>query len=509
MAVSGADAPPLLDAKGVGKIYGTTQVLSGIDFSVRAGEVHALLGENGAGKSTLLKILSGLVPPSSGVLLVDGGEVTFSSPHDARAVGVATVYQETSLFPDLSVAENIFLANAPARRGGVLDWGTMRCRAAELLAGLDCTSLDVEMPVRSLSVAHKQQVEIARALALKARVIILDEPTTALNDTDVAKLLDIVRQLRGAGVGIVYVSHRLSEIFEIADRVTVLRDGRHISTHSISSVTTASLITDMVGRPLETIFPAMPEPSGQVRLKVENLSVSNWLRDISFSVDSGEVLGIAGLVGSGRTTLAQTLFGIHAPTSGRVELDGEPLVLSGPRQAIARGLAYVPEDRGRQGLVLPQSIRENINLPILRRLARGFLRNLGEEKRNAQRYADRYRVKMRGITDAVGILSGGNQQKALLAKWMAIEPRVLLLDEPTRGVDIGAKAEIYRLIADALAEGVSIVLISSELPEILGLSHRVIVMSEGRIVAGFGRGEADAEGIGAAMTGTAPRSAAA
>jgi len=506
---AGAVATPLVEAAGVDKRYGPIRVLAEVDFSVLPGEVHALLGENGAGKSTLLKILSGLVQPSAGVLRVGGSEVRFASPHEARAAGVATVYQETSLFPDLSVAENIFLANAPAGAGGVLDWPAMRDGAVALLARLDCHDLDVDAPARGLSVAHKQQVEIARALALDAKVIILDEPTTALNDSDVDKLLAIVRQLRASGVGLVYVSHRLPEIFRIADRVTVLRDGRRISTRDIGAVTQDSLITDMVGRPLEAIFPTTPDPTGPVRLSVDGLGVGTWLRDISFEVRRGEILGIAGLVGSGRTTLAQTLFGIHAPTSGRIAIDGETVAIAGPRAAIGLGLAYVPEDRGRQGLVLAQSIRDNLNLPILKRLAGRFLRNGAAEDASAADYAARYRVKASSINERIINLSGGNQQKTLVAKWMAIRPRVLILDEPTRGVDIGAKAEIYRLIADALAEGLAIVLISSELPEVLGLAHTVIVMSEGRVAARFDRASVTAERVGLAMTGTIGEAAAA
>ena len=491
---------PFVTLSGVSKAFAGVKVLKDVSFDVRAGEVHALLGENGAGKSTLIKILSGLYTPDGGTITVDGRQMKLTSPRDATAAGIATVYQELLLFPELSVAENIFLGHYPRTSSGVIDWSAVRSRARDLLDQLDTRELDVDTKVLTLSVAQRQRVEIAKALSRDAKILIMDEPTASLVEADVQRLMGVVRQLRERGVGIVYVSHRLPEIFALADRVTVLRDGAHVATKDIGEVDERQLVSLMVGRPIDSLFPKVEAAIGDTVLQVDGLNRGRQVRDISFSLRKGEILGIAGLVGSGRTELALTLFGMTPATSGTVVLDGKPVAIRSPRQARDLGIAYVPEDRGLQGLVKPMAIRKNISMATIDRLSSGIFIRAAQEARRATEAVKRLGVRCRSIGQPVGELSGGNQQKVVIAKWLETSPKVLILDEPTRGVDVGAKAEIHTIMGELVRQGVAILMISSELPEVLGMSDRVLVMAGGRIMEELSREEATPERVGAAMT---------
>jgi len=491
----------LLELRGVSKSFAGIRVLKDVDFDVRPGEVHALMGENGAGKSTLIKIISGVhAPDEGGIIRIGDTQHKALSSRAAARGGIATVYQELLLFPELSVAENVFLGHAPRTRLGTLDWSLMRRQARQLLDSLDSHDLDVDAKVGTLSVANRQRVEIAKALSQNARVLIMDEPTAALADADVRRLMIVVKRLRERGVGIVYVSHKLPEVFEIADRVTVLRDGALIGTHPIAEVTEQSLVGMMVGRDIAQLFPKPVPNIGDVILRVKGLCFGDRVRDISFDLRRGEILGIAGLVGSGRTEMALTIFGITPATAGSIELDGRVISINSPRQARDLGIAYVPEDRGLQGLVRPMSIAQNVSMAALNRVTNGLFMRFAEEIRLAVEAIARLGIRARGPEQVVGQLSGGNQQKVVLGKWLATNPRILIMDEPTRGIDVGAKSEIHALMGKLAQEGMAIVMISSELPEVLGMADRVLVMNGGTSVATIDRAEASPETVGAAMT---------
>jgi ABC-type sugar transport system ATPase subunit len=492
--------PPFVTMTGISKSFVGVKVLKDVGFDVRPGEVHALLGENGAGKSTLIKILSGLYQPDAGTVAIDGRPVKFASTRDATAAGIATVYQELLLFPELSVAENVFLGNYPRKAGGAIDWATVRARTRELLDSLDTYDLDVDTKVLSLSVAQRQRVEIAKALSKNARILIMDEPTASLVESDVQRLMKVVRQLRERGVGIVYVSHRMPEIFALADRVTVLRDGAFVATKAIGEVNEAGLVSLMVGRPIENLFPKVEAAVGGTVLEVRNLNHGRHVRDISFALRQGEILGVAGLVGSGRTELALTLFGMTPATSGEILLDEKPVSIRSPREARDLGIAYVPEDRGQQGLVKAMAIRKNVTMARLDEVSDGIFLKARAETARALAAVKRLAIRCRDVDQKAGELSGGNQQKVVIAKWLETNPRVLILDEPTRGVDVGAKSEIHAIMGELVKQGVAILMISSELPEVLGMSDRVLVMSGGRITQVLERAEATPERVGAAMT---------
>ncbi|WP_062203324.1 sugar ABC transporter ATP-binding protein [Aureimonas sp. AU12] len=494
-----AGGTPIIALRNVEKAFGPVTVLRGVDFDLRAGEVHALMGENGAGKSTMIRIMSGAHQANTGTVEVDGRTTKFTGPREAQSAGIAVVHQELLLFPAMTVAENIFLGHQPKTARGLLDWTAMRDRARILLDRLDCPDLDVDEKVSRLSVANRQRVEIARALSRDARVLIMDEPTAALAEADVKRLLDVVRSLRAEGVGIVYVSHRMNEIFEISDRVTVLRDGKTIDTRPTAEVTEASLVSMMVGRDIDQLFPKETIPLGEVVLEVKNLSHAGKVEGVSFEVRAGEILGIAGLVGSGRTELAQTIFGVTPATSGEILIDGKPVKVGNVREAIAHRIAYVPEDRAQHGLVRPQSIRENVSMAILPRLTKNAVVDTTREWALALDAIKRFAIRARGPGQVVAQLSGGNQQKVVIAKWIATDPRILILDEPTRGVDVGAKTEIHKLMNQLAAQGLAIVMISSELPEVLGMSDRVLVMNGGRMSAILPRAEATPDRVGTAM----------
>ncbi|HEY4945546.1 MAG TPA: sugar ABC transporter ATP-binding protein [Candidatus Limnocylindrales bacterium] len=494
-----ASAPPRVELRGISKRFGATAALTDVSMDLRAGEIHALVGENGAGKSTLVKILAGVHAPDAGTILLDGVETQIANPTAARAHRVAVVHQEPRLFPDLSVAENVFLANPPTGRLGEISWREMRRAAAALFTQLD-VRLDVGAPVRGLSMADQQLVEIAKALSLDARVLILDEPTASLSTHEVERLFTIVRRTRDRGVAVLFVSHRLDEVFRLSDRATVFRDGRHVITAATRDLTTADLVRHMVGRAV-TLFPKGEAAIGEVLLEVRGLTRAGEFRDVSFTVRAGEILGLAGLVGAGRTEIARVLFGISRPSGGEVRLDGRPVHLATPSAALRAGIAYVPEDRHLDGLVLDFSIADNITLPILPRLFPRLFVRRSTERSLAKGYTDQLQVRMTGVDQLVQALSGGNQQKVVIAKWLATKPRVLILDEPTRGVDIGAKVEVHRIMSDLAASGLGIILISSELPEILAMSDRILVLHEGRITAEIARADATEERVMFAATG--------
>jgi rhamnose transport system ATP-binding protein len=494
-------AAPLLQVRGIEKTFPGVRALSGVSFDVRAGEVHALLGENGAGKSTLIKIISGVYQPDVGSILVDGREVQFASPDDARRAGVATIYQELLLFPELSVAENIFLGHAPLAGAGRIDWRAMRVQAELLLSSLEIDDLSADEIVGALSVGNRQRVEILRALSHDARILIMDEPTAALTESDVSRLFDVVRRLKRRGVGVVYISHRLDEIFTIADRVTVLRDGAFVDARQVADTNAGELVQMMVGRRIDNLFPKVVAPVGRAVLEAKHIVRRPMTKSVSLAVRAGEIVGLAGLVGSGRSELAQTLFGITPAESGEIKLMGESVTINSPEDARSRGIAYVPEDRGVQGLVRPMSVLHNFSLAALGSLSRGGFIDRGAERRMAEQGVRRFSVKTSTVEEIAGRLSGGNQQKIVLGKWLANSPKLLILDEPTRGIDVGAKAEIHRLMCELAGAGVAILMISSELPEVLGMSDRVLVMREGRLVAEFDRAHATSESVGGAMMG--------
>jgi rhamnose transport system ATP-binding protein len=488
-----------LELKDIVKRFSGVEVLHGVPFTLQPGEVHALLGENGAGKSTLVKVITGVHQPDGGEIYLNGERVRFSNPRESRQAGIAAIYQELSLFPDLDVAENIFVGRQPTTRGGRIDWRTLYTEAERLLTALG-VHLDLKQKARSLSIAQQQMVEIARAFSLNARILIMDEPTSSLTLNEVEDLFRLVRRLRDEGTAIIFISHRLEELFELADRVTVLRDGNYVGTRTISEVSRDDLIHMMVGRTISNMFPKQEVAVGAVALKVEELSHPGLFENISFELHHGEILGMAGLVGAGRTDVARAIFGVAPPTSGAIQVEGQPVQITSPQEAIRLGLAYVPEDRQTHGLILPMSITANISLAVLERYAdRGWLHH-EEEREAAFSAARKLEVRAHHLAQKARELSGGNQQKVVLAKWLSTDPRILILDEPTRGIDVGTKAAVHALMSDLAAEGMAILMISSELPEVLGMSDRILVMHEGHMTAHFTRAEATQEKILTAAT---------
>jgi rhamnose transport system ATP-binding protein len=489
----------LLSLTHISKSFPGVQALNDVHFEMRAGEVHALLGENGAGKSTLIKIISGVHRPDSGEIRIDGKPVTLHNPRDAQLKGVATIYQELSLYPELTVAENIFMGHAPRNRLRMIDWRAMNARAREILDSLNITDMDVNRKVGTMTVGNRQRVEIAKALSLNARILIMDEPTAALTEADVQRLFSIVRLLRERGVGIIYISHRMEEVFLLADRVTVLRDGLYVDTKQVSETNQDELISLMVGRTIDHLFPKLPTTIGEPVLEVRNLVRKPLTRGISLQIRRGEIVGVAGLVGSGRSELAQVIFGITPAEGGEILVDGKPVRIRRPADAMNLGIAYVPEDRGTQGLIRQMRIRENVSLAMLRQLAHGAFISFGAERRLAQETIRQLNIRAYSYDQIVNKLSGGNQQKVVVGKWLARKPRVLIMDEPTRGIDVGAKAEIHRLMSELAQQGMAVLMISSELPEVLGMSDRILVMRNGRISGEFSRAEATQEQIAQAM----------
>ena len=475
--------PPvrLLDAISISKAFAGVQALAGVSFDLRPGEVHALVGENGAGKSTFIRIVTGAETPDSGTLIVSGRTVRRFDPASARAMGIAAIYQQPALFPDLSVAENIALALETAGVWRRVDWAARMRTAAALLARAGAT-IDPARRAETLSFPEQQLVEIAKAIGADARILVMDEPTSALTDAEVARLFSVIGTLRGAGAGVIYISHRLEEVFAISDRVTVLRDGATIGTSATAGVEPQELIRMMVGRELAGMFPKRTVPLGDVALELAGISNhSTGVRDVSLSVRSGEILGLAGLAGCGRSELADTVFGLTPADSGEIRISGKAERLDSPARAIRCGVGYVPKDRRQHGVVAEMSIAENISLASLPAVSRGGLIQRSLERDAAARYMTRLRIKAPSTATDVSALSGGNQQKVALARWLMTDARVLILDEPTQGVDVGAKAEIHALIGDLVERGVAILMISSELPELIGMCDRVAVMRAGTI----------------------------
>jgi ribose transport system ATP-binding protein len=484
--------------EGIRKQFPGVLALDDVDLAVRAGEVHVILGENGAGKSTLMKILSGAHGKDAGRIFLDGREVEIDGPRRARELGVAIIYQELSLAPTLSAAENVFLGREPRRLPGLVDRAAMETAARAIHDGLGAR-FDVRRQVRDLSLAERQLVEIARALSLDARILVMDEPTSALTDREAQALFDAMRRLTSRGVAIIYISHRLQEIYDIGDRVTVLRDGRRVATLDVAGSDRRDLVRLMANREVDELVTRRPSPRGAELLRVEGLGRAKELRDVGFVLHEGEVVGFAGLLGSGRTAVARALFGLDPVDTGDIQVRGRRLSNGSPRDAIRAGMGLVTEDRKRQGLVLTLSVRENISLPVLASISRFGVVDARGERELASRYVADLRIRTPSIEQVTLNLSGGNQQKVVLAKWLACQVDILILDEPTRGIDVGAKQEIYALMERLTAAGLGIVLISSELPEIVGLCDRVLVMRGGAVVGTFARGVSQEEILSCAV----------
>jgi D-xylose transport system ATP-binding protein len=506
---------PLLEMREITKSFPGVRALDGVTFDLNAGELHALVGENGAGKSTLMKVLGGVYPypQYGGEVRIDGELRRFVSVRDAENARIAVIFQELSLVKDMTVGENIFLGREP-RRFGVVRWDELYSRSQKLLDDLRL-KIDPHTPVGHLGIGQQQLVEIAKALSQEARILVLDEPTAALTETEVETLFGILTRLRERGVGMIYISHKLDEVFRMSDRITVLRDGRTVGTEQTSALDEPRVIARMVGREVGDIFPQADHSRGDVvfearRMKIEDPNIKGkfLVNDISFSVRRGEVLGIAGLMGAGRSDLLMAIFGAHAGrSSGEVLMEGKPIRITRPSDAIKHGIGFVTEDRKRFGLILDQTILNNMTIAGLSRLSGRFVTNVDAETIACERSMRELRVKAPSVQTVAGTLSGGNQQKVVLAKWLLTNPRVLFLDEPTRGIDVGAKQEIYAQINKLARDGLAIVLVSSELPEVLGLSDRVLVLHEGRITGEFTRAEATPEAVMSCATGRTHRAA--
>ena len=491
----------LLRMEKISKSFPGVQALKNVTFDVKAGEIHALVGENGAGKSTLMKALTGAQPAEDGRIIWQGLPVEINTPSDAQTLGISMIHQELSLLPFRTVGQNIFLGREPRWRiPGVIDWKTLYAQSDALLQRLNL-DVDSRSEVQYLSIAQKQMIEVAKALSIDATLIAMDEPTSSLTERETEILFDVMRALKDQGVAIIFISHRLEEVFEISDRITILRDGRHVATEPTDDLTHNQVVALMVGRELEDIYHYSETEQGEVILEAQNLSEGRELTDVSLALHGGEILGIAGLIGAGRTALAETLFGIRHNTNGRVLLAGEPVRIRSPKQAIHQGMGFVPEDRKLQGLFLNMAVRENIIMSSMDHVTNlGFV-NFKKANGIANEFVEKLDIRTPSVTQNVRNLSGGNQQKVIIARWLTLKPRVLMLDEPTRGVDVGAKAEIHALMRDLARQGVAVLMISSDLPEVLGVSDRILVMHEGRVTGEFNRDEATQDNIMHAATG--------
>jgi rhamnose transport system ATP-binding protein len=485
----------LLKLTGIVKSFAGVQALKGVSFELLPGEVHAIVGENGAGKSTLIKVITGAHPPDAGTLVVGDKLVEENDPTLSKSLGIAVIYQQPALFPDLTVAENIGLRLEKGGPWRFIRWGKRRRRAQQLLDRVGA-NISPESFVRDLTMPEQQLVEIASALGGEAKVLILDEPTASLSDREVENLFRVIRELRAQGVGMIYISHRLEELPQIADRVTVLRDGAYVATRNVKEVDRGEMIRLMVGRSLETVFPKIQVPLGEVVLETIGVGCrESGVSQVSLQVRAGEILGLAGLVGAGRTELARVLFGLTPADEGQILLKGTPVRVTSPAKAVELGIAYVPEDRRRHGVILEMPVDANVTLAILRKIAASGLIRFAREREVATTFVKRLGVKTPSIAAPVGNLSGGNQQKVALARWLAAEPVVIILDEPTQGVDVGAKSEIHRLMGELAKNGLAIIMISSELPEILGMSDRIAVMHGGNVVGELTRAQATQEKV--------------
>lgn len=492
---------PVLDLKGAKKAFGGVQALNGAELSLYAGEIHALLGENGAGKSTLLKALAGVHKLDSGSITLNGKEFQQGSTRAAQQQGVAVIYQEPSLFPDLTLAENVFVGRH-LQTGKLVDWKKMQLEAGKLFKQLG-VDLDVNRIARGLSIADQQIVEIVKALSINAQVIVMDEPTAALSSKEVERLFSVARALREQNCAVVFVSHRLDEVFALCDRMTVMRDGATVGSELISRTSENQIIKMMVGREVSELFPKLPAKLGDVILKVENLGRLGQFTGINFEVRKGEILGLAGLVGSGRSEVVRAIFGIDNYDTGTVTINEKTLGKGSAARAMEAGVALVPEDRRQQGLLMPYSISKNTSITVLGKLIRFFVVKKKDEDLVATKWARTLQLKFASLEDAVERLSGGNQQKVVLGKWLATEPQILIVDEPTRGIDVGTKSEVHRLLSLQAQEGLAIIMVSSELPEVLGMADRILVMREGRQVGILSRKEATPEKVIALATGSA------
>ncbi|MBB2684288.1 sugar ABC transporter ATP-binding protein [Rhizobium sophoriradicis] len=480
----------LLSAEGVRKEFPGVVALDDVQFRLKRASVHALMGENGAGKSTLMKILAGIYTPDKGDIRLKGIEIQLKSPLDALENGIAMIHQELNLMPFMTVAENIWIRREPKNRFGLVDHGVMHRMTEELFARLNI-DIDPDVEVRYLSVANRQMVEIAKAVSYNSDVLIMDEPTSALTEREVEHLFRIIRDLRAQGIGIVYITHKMNELFEIADEFSVFRDGRYIGTHASTEVTRDDIIRMMVGREITQMFPKEEVPIGEVMLSVKDLCLKGVFKDVSFEVRAGEILGVAGLVGSGRSNVAETLFGVTPASSGSIELYGKPVTISSPTEAIRNQMAFLTEDRKDTGCLLILDILENMQIAVLQdRYVKGGFVQQGAIEATCEDMAKKLRVKTPNLYERVENLSGGNQQKVLIGRWLLTNPRILILDEPTRGIDVGAKAEIHRLVTEMARNGVAVIMISSEMPEVLGMSDRIMVMHEGRVTGFLNRDEA-------------------
>jgi ribose transport system ATP-binding protein len=496
-----AEQTPLLRMEGISKAFPGVQALRDVDFTVQPGEIHALVGENGAGKSTLMKVLTGAYQADAGTISWRGAPAMIHTPGDAQALGISMIHQELSLLPYMTVGQNVFLGREPRwRLPGLIDWQTLYAQTVALLAQLNL-NVDARAEARELSIAQQQMVEVAKALSLDASLIVMDEPTSSLTEREAEVLFEVMQALKARGVAIIFISHRLEEVFAIADTVTVLRDGRHIATRPTAELNGRRVVELMVGRELAEMYAYSATARRGVVLEAVDLTDGRDLRHVSFALHGGEILGLAGLIGAGRTALAETLFGIRRAVGGEIRLAGQAVHIRSPQQAIALGLGLVPEDRKQQGLFLNMAVRENIVMSGMRLVTRlGFVR-VAQANQIAGEFVRKLDVRTPGLRQLARNLSGGNQQKVIIARWLLLQPRVLILDEPTRGVDVGAKAEIHALMRQLAADGVGVLMISSELPEVLGVSDRVLVMHEGRVAGEFSREEATQDKIMHAATG--------
>ena len=497
---------PIITAKKMTKTFSGVTVLKDVDFEVYPGEVHALIGENGAGKSTLMKIISGVFPASEGQLFVEGKEVKLKNPHDARTLGIALIHQEPITFQDLNVTENIFLGNSSVNTRGVIEWKDNYRRAREILDSLG-VPLNEKAVLKGMSIADQQMVEIASALSQNAKLIIMDEPTSALSLGEVKTLFGIIRRLKEQGKGIVFIGHRLEEIVEVADRITVLRDGEKVGECMAADVQKEDLVQMMIGRTIKELIVKETLPIGDVLLSVRDLTLPGKFEHISMEVRQGEIVGMAGLVGAGRSEVGTAIFGVAPASSGEIRIGGKKVSIRSPQDAMKNGIAMVSEDRAISGLLLPFTIEHNITFAILKKLAKGLFINFKKEDELVEDFRGKLNIRMRDSSQEARELSGGNQQKVVLAKWLLTDPNILILDEPTRGIDIGAKAEVYKLITELARQGKAILMISSELPEILQLSDRVYVMCEGRMTGEFTRAETDSTKIMTAASSFAAKEA--
>ncbi len=478
--------------RGISKYFAGVKAVEGMNLTARRGEVHAIIGENGAGKSTLVKILTGIHRPTAGTIRLRGEEVTFRSPRDSQAKGITAIHQEVSTFPELTVTENIFMGHHARWKGLLVDQKAMRGRVKQIVNELDI-DIDIDAHIKDLSMAERHLVEIVKALSIEAEIVIMDEPTSALSIQEVEDLFRVIRRLKEAGKAILFISHRFEELRQIADYYTVLRDGQYVGEGSMEGADVDTIIHMMVGRKISELFPKGDATIGPVVLEARGLARVGVFHDVTFALRSGEILGFYGLVGAGRSEVVRALLGIDRKTSGEILLDGKPIVLRSPSDAIKRRIGFIPEDRHDEGVVVNLSLRANVTMVVLKSLCEGPFINRSKEKALTAEYCGKMEVKATSYEQEVKALSGGNQQKVVIAKWLALDPRVLIMDEPTKGIDVGTKAAVHAFMRELAARGVAILAISSEIPEILGMSDTVIVMREGRVAGRFAKGEADSE----------------